>query len=151
MTQLFFQNDNRWKNEKFANTHRLFGDIGCLVTASANVKNLHTGVPVMTPCMLHDELKKNDGFTKDGLVIWSVLEKILGCKIDIDYKGHIDYDVNSLYVVHCYLTDKMGKKYGHFTNLIEMKDFKYYCYDVWDGKNKIKTCNDIDRIVKYIF
>lgn len=151
MVELLYQNDEKWKNIQILDTPYTLGSHGCLITASANVKNLHENKIIENPETLYNKLVQNNGITKNGLVIWDVLSKILGCKINYFYTGELDYNINSYYVVHYYLKDEKGNSYGHFTNLIECENSNYFCFDVYNRINKLKKRNEIDRYVKYLF
>ena len=134
---MYYQNDPKWKHNKLNNSAMTIGAKGCLVTALGNASRFEK----KRPCLMSDLLRFENGFTKDNLVIWAVASKILNAKIDHDYKGEIEYSINTIYIVNF-----LNGNNGHFTNLISKQGDNYNIFDVWDGK--YKTISKPRRLVK---
>lgn len=143
---LLYQNDELWKNEKLGNTKLTIGSHGCLLTSLTNIYNQKYRQD-KTPDQFNRELIQNNGYTKDGLIIWDTAKKLLECdRIDINYKGVIDYDMYNYFIVNY-----LNFGYGHFTNLIEKSNNDFFVFDVYDNKNKLKKVNEIRRVIKVYF
>ncbi len=77
-TVQFLQTDPKWAKQTLGGSGESLEGYGCLVTAAAMaLTNLgfHTD-----PGDLTKRLKSNDGFTSQGLLVWSGLEKVTGGK-----------------------------------------------------------------------
>jgi hypothetical protein len=84
-----------------------------------------------------------NGYTNTGLILWDVVTRILEIRIDPNFSGVVDYGIYTYYIVN-YINFGVG----HFTNLIEKENYRYFIFDVWDGKNKLKEHKDIRRVIK---
>ena len=69
----FLQNDNRWKRQTLGGTNESLEDDGCLVTAAA-MALVNLGFRT-DPGDLTNRLKAYNGFTKNGWLVWSGLER----------------------------------------------------------------------------
>ena len=138
---MYSQNDRRWCNDKLGT--RTIGQIGCLLTSLCNINNLAGREEKHMPDQFNTLFKLNSGYT-ENLIIWAVAEKILKAEIDPWYKGSVEYDINSYYIVNF-----LNFGSGHFTNLLSKKDKDFYLYDVWNGKNRI--IRNPRRIVKVTY
>ncbi|MBL4871706.1 MAG: hypothetical protein JKX72_12220 [Robiginitomaculum sp.] len=74
----FLQNDPRWSRQTLGGSGQSLKSHGCLVTAAAMAL---TNLGFKTdPGDLTNRLKANGGFTKNGQLIWSGLERVTGGK-----------------------------------------------------------------------
>ncbi|PHR56614.1 MAG: hypothetical protein COA43_13390 [Robiginitomaculum sp.] len=72
----FLQTDKRWARQTLGGSGESLAKYGCLVTASAMAL---TNLGFKTdPGDLVNRLKANKGFTKNGLLIWTGLERVTG-------------------------------------------------------------------------
>jgi hypothetical protein len=69
----FLQNDNRWAGQTIGGSYETLEDDGCLVTAAA-MALVNLGF-YTDPGDLTNRLKAYNGFTKNGWLIWSGLER----------------------------------------------------------------------------
>lgn len=69
----FLQNDNRWARQTIGGTNESLEDDGCLVTAAA-MALVNLGFRT-DPGDLTNRLKAYNGFTRNGWLIWSGLER----------------------------------------------------------------------------
>lgn len=72
----FLQTDARWARQTLGGSGESLEGYGCLVTAAAMALN-NLGFRT-DPGDLVNRLKANGGFTKDGLLVWTGLEKVTG-------------------------------------------------------------------------
>jgi len=141
---MYYQNDPKWKNIPLNNSEMTIGEVGCLLTSLCNSAYLRHPSIKITPDELNKELTNSKGYTENNLIIWAVASRLLGAEIDHNYKGQIEYDSNSFYIVNF-----LNFGVGHFTNLIKKECEKYYIYDVWD--DKFKVIDKPRRLVKVTF
>lgn len=144
------QTDPRWSAMKIGKSRYSIGHSGCVITALCNCANLN-GYD-WTPDDLNRAITAENGFTEDGLLIWSVAEKVLKCRIDHNYKGKFDFSEPKIcYIGHYYSRTNNGKITGHFTNLLARgKDCDLY-YDVYGDAYLWKLHREVDRYVKAEF
>jgi len=150
---MFYQNDARWKNIKLGNSKYTIGSHGCVITFLCNIHHIRNKDD-MTPIKLNSLLLEKNGYTADGLVYWNIVQDILKCRIDSDYKGSIEYDLNNYFSVNynnTYIENGIKKTIGHFVNLIEKQGIEYFVFDVWDGLKKVKKHNEIRRVIKVFY
>lgn len=76
----YLQTDSRWARQTLGGSGESLEGYGCLVTAAAMALN-NLGFRT-DPGDLVNRLKANDGFTKNGLLVWSGLEKVTGGKAE---------------------------------------------------------------------
>lgn len=74
----YLQTDSRWAHQTLGGSGESLEGYGCLVTAAAMALN-NLGFRT-DPGDLVNRLKANGGFTKNGLLVWSGLEKVTGGK-----------------------------------------------------------------------
>ena len=140
---LINQNDARWKHISLGPTNMTIGSSGCLLAALSNVYNLNRGYNEMNPTILNRDLLQNSGFTRDGLVVWSAVEKLWNCKVIFDNKK---LDVNQFNIVRY---NFLGGT--HFTNLLNKYGDKAVIYDTWDDEVKCIEWGKITRVTTLIF
>lgn len=137
--ELYKQCDLRWKDIKLAQTNSTLGTAGCLVTAVANIYNLWKGYNITNPTLLNRDLS----FTRSGDLIWSSVEKLLGCKVIFDNNNPRPDQLNI--VKYNFLGG------SHFSNLLTFYYDTLVIFDTYDGQIKIKDKDDILRVTTLIF
>ena len=137
-----YQNDPRWKSKQLGRSNVTIGTHGCLLTSLVNIYNQRYN-EAMTPAELNDQMNVMAGFTSGGLIIWDIASKILQADIKPHFAGDIVYDSRTFYIVNF-----ISGGIGHFSNLIEKSNDKYFIYDVWNGLNIIRDHSEIRRVVR---
>jgi len=141
---MYSQNDDEWMNEPLNKSRNTIGQVGCLLTSLINIfKTRYPDIDI-TPLSFNQNLIDNNGYTDGNLVIWSVVEDLLGVDIEHIFTGFVEYDLNSFYIANF-----KNPNTGHFTNVISKDGNKYNIFDVWDGK--YKTIIAPRRLVKVRF
>lgn len=146
--ELLTQNDPRWKDVKIGKSKYTIGEAGCVLTSLCNVANIY-GPAWWTPDDLNKRLTAIDGYD-DGCVRWNAAAKILGCHIDSDYRGSLDFNSSQQFYIAKY--KNLGS--DHFTNIFGrcgnqyILCNQYILYDVYSGQVIIKTAAEIERIIK---
>jgi hypothetical protein len=78
----YLQNDPRWGSETVGGSDESMAAVGCTVTCVA-MGLTAIGEP-MDPLEVCRKLKDRDGFTSNGLIIWSKIDEITDRKVHID-------------------------------------------------------------------
>ena len=138
---LLTQNNTRWKSIKIGKSKYTIGDAGCVLTSLCNAANLY-GLD-WTPDDLNRQLTAINGYD-DGCVRWNAAAKILGCQIDSDYRGSLDFNSSQQFYIAKYINGSLD----HFTNILGRNGNQYILYDVYSGQVIIKTATEIARIIK---
>lgn len=87
----FYQKDARWAGESLGRTSDTMGSHGCLVTAtSMALANLGFQT---NPSDLNARLTDNDGFTKNGWLIWDGIRKVTGGRAVAQYYDDVSEDI----------------------------------------------------------
>lgn len=87
-TVQFLQTDPQWARQTLGGSGESLEGYGCLVTAAAMAL---TNLGFRTdPGDLTNRLKANNGFTSQGLLVWSGLEKVTGGKAKTIFYAHKD-------------------------------------------------------------
>ena len=87
----FYQKDARWAAESLGRTSDTMGSHGCLVTAtSMALANLGFQT---NPSDLNARLTDNDGFTKNGWLIWDSIRKVTGGRAAAQYYDEVNEDI----------------------------------------------------------
>jgi hypothetical protein len=84
----FLQTDNRWKRQTLGGTNESLENDGCLVTAAA-MALVNLGFRT-DPGDLTNRLKAYNGFTKQGWLIWSGLERATDGKVKTVFTDQTD-------------------------------------------------------------
>lgn len=87
----YLQTDSRWARQTLGGSGESLEGYGCLVTAAAMALN-NLGFRT-DPGDLVNRLKANGGFTKNGLLVWSSLEKITGDRAETLFYRRKDDEV----------------------------------------------------------
>jgi hypothetical protein len=91
-TPFYLQRDPQWKDETIGSGETL-AKVGCTVSSLAMAME-HFGVS-FTPKTLNEALKANQGYTRRGWLLWSVIEKISQGRVVVRVLGkptHSDID-----------------------------------------------------------
>ena len=90
----FHQQDPRWAHHQMGGSGEALRSDGCLVTAAAMALS-NLGFPTH-PGDLNARLKAKDGFTSQGWLIWSSVERVTGGKAKARFfKSGTDSDVRA--------------------------------------------------------
>lgn len=84
----FLQNDKRWASQTLGGTYETLEDDGCLVTAAA-MAMVNLGF-YTDPGDLTNRLKAYNGFTKNGWLVWSGLERATAGKLKTVFHDQTD-------------------------------------------------------------
>ncbi len=87
----FAQTDPRWAGHRLGRTGDTMETDGCLVTATAMVLG-NLGIKT-DPGELNKQLTAADGYTKQGWLIWSAIDKVTNGKATAKYYDEVSNDV----------------------------------------------------------
>ena len=140
MIILHTQTDPQWRDTEMTKGITI-GQYGCLLVSLSNcVRQSSIGYREhMNPAALNTILQNNGGFTPQGLIIWSVLEKFFFCQHTNIMKRKPIFASNIHNIIQIPYMDT-----GHFCNLLDVSDHGYIYFDVYDG---IEKTIDKSRIV----
>lgn len=87
----FYQKDTRWASQTLGGSGESLETDGCLVTATAMVLG-NLGYDT-DPGDLNKRLKKADGYTKQGWLIWSAIDKVTEGGATARYYNEVSTDI----------------------------------------------------------
>lgn len=139
-TAYFLQDDPRWGSDKLGGSQEKFSSTGCLVCA-ISMAGSELGYDV-TPKQLNIELKNLEGFTKEGLIIWSKIKDAtkgnLRSVVVSDF-SHSDIDEalknGVIPVVKYYIAPGVP----HWIPIVGKKGFEYLIKDSLDSTKSISN------------
>lgn len=126
----FLQNDNRWARQTLGGTQESLEDDGCLVTAAA-MALVNLGFRT-DPGDLTNRLKAYNGFTRNGWLIWSGLERATAGKAKtVFYDTADDETVRSCLTAGYYPLVKfdLPSRRTHWAVVIKETDRGFYVRD----------------------
>lgn len=162
---LLLQNNSLWSKDIMADGKKgtyTLGEHGCVITSVCNIINMHKKLKADSkPCNprdLNKLVKENKGYTEDGLVIWAVLEKIIGAKIEPyfylinergkdNHYGNVNFQQENVYYIARLNTDTGY----HFLNMLGVCSGNYLLFDVYDDRFLFVPSYEIKRIIKITF
>lgn len=126
---LYNQNDIRWSNDLLGDTNERLGNVGCLVSSAA--MNLSYYNIDINPKVLNKKLKKLDGYTHSGWLIWKKLEELTEDKIKIKFPklSHESIDRFLLKKIPVLAKILIDKRIPHWVLIVGKKDGEYLIYD----------------------
>ncbi len=162
---LMLQNDRKWKDEVMAiddeKTYTI-GEYGCIITSVCNIINMRRKYKnderPINPKDLNNNIIAKKGYTKDGCIIWAVLEKIISAKIDpyfmlIEERGKENrYNVPNFNQNGVYYIARLNTDTGyHFLQMIGHIHDTYIMFDTYDNRFVYKKQNEVKRIIELKF
>lgn len=90
-TVYFSQKDPRWASDRLGGTNDTMESDGCLVSATAMVLG-NLGLET-DPGTLNKQLTKANGYTKQGWLIWSAIDKVTDGKATARYYDDVSNDI----------------------------------------------------------
>jgi len=87
----FSQKDPRWANDRLGKTSDTMGSDGCLVSATAMVLG-NLGFDT-DPGDLNNRLTAVDGYTKQGWLIWSAIDKVTDGAAKAQYHDEVSNEI----------------------------------------------------------
>lgn len=90
-TAVYAQKDARWGGDLMGGSGAKMKDEGCLVTATAMALT-NLGYKI-SPGDLNARLKRNNGYTGSGLLIWSAIERVTSGKMTARYYSDVNEDI----------------------------------------------------------
>lgn len=126
----FLQNDRRWARQTLGGTQESLEDDGCLVTAAA-MALVNLGFRT-DPGDLTNRLKAYNGFTRNGWLIWSGLERATAGKAKtVFYNEADDETVRSCLTAGYYPLVKfdLPSRRTHWAVVIKETDKGFYVRD----------------------
>lgn len=138
---MFIQNDIKWKDYEISKCITI-GEFGCLLTSICNILVI-LGFDY-TPLTLSKKFQENNGFDKQGNLIWNVVNKLFGLK-ENKYMPSSKISWSNLKNVN-YIVQLFYKRTGHFCNVISVYKNIIKYHDTYDGLIKSIDINGIISI-----
>lgn len=138
----YLQNDPRWASETLGGSNQSLGAAGCTVSCIAmGVSAL--GRP-MDPAQVSAELKRNDGFTESGQVIWAAVGDITDGAVRIELReprhGAIDTELIGRRPVVVKIM--LGETVPHWVLIVGKQGQEYLAMDPLDRDKELVRLSD---------
>ena len=88
-TAYYLQKDPRWQNETIGGSGEPLARVGCALCSLAMALDFH-GIKT-NPRELNDFLKRNAGYSEQGLLKWNSAAQYAGGKVSFEYIGSPDH------------------------------------------------------------
>ena len=150
------QNDIKWKddimNEKEEVWKDTLGQYGCLVTSLANIIQIHRNID-FTPQNLNETIKTHKAYwypfksqeeSNASFLDWDKFCQIFECSVSESerFKKSLDgYHIAKIRV----------NGNPHYINVVLNDKSIFWCFDVWDGKLKQYSIDDIEKFKQITF
>jgi hypothetical protein len=145
---IYLQTDKRWRNERIGGSRERIGAVGCTICCVAMTLT-YQGVPV-DPLMLNTHLKRHNGYTPRGWVIWKAVAALSeGIRIDIPKTPtHRKIDKTLKGGTPVLAKVLLYDRIPHWVLIVGKRDGQYYMLDpLGDGK----TVDELSQLNSNIY
>jgi len=129
------QNDKQWSDDLLGNTNEKLGDTGCLISSiSMNLSYYHINID---PKELNIKLRKINGYTESGWIIWDKLKDITQNNIRVYFPELSHRTIDKLLLNNTPILVKIliHHKIPHWVLIVGKIDGQYFIYDPLNSLN----------------